>query len=509
MLKLDRIAAIRDYASMGKSESEIARLLGVDRKTVRKYVRKESFSQTLDDYVHRSRGSKLDPYKDEIRRLLEKEATGKLFRKQRWTARRMHEYLWKEQGHEDIRDSYQLVQRYMRQLRMERPQGYAGKGTLPLEWHPGEAQADFGEADFIAADGSVRRLKYFLLVFPYSNRLLCTVMPGENCECVCQSLSDIFGFLGGVPWRIVFDNATGIGRRIGKAMRESEEFTRFRLHHGFLAQYTNPRSGWEKGSVENGVKCVRQHLFVPPLMIAGDIERFNREVMLPRSFAFRADDVHYRKGIRVCELFEEDRAALKEPNRERFMLGRVEHRSLNGNGGFSMDGDHWYFVSPQAAGSQVMVRRTCWEVEVYDLKGKLIKSFERVYGSGRSERYDLEAMLRGLSVKAGGWANSVVREEMVDGPLKEHLDSCDDKEELRGKLRCLSRAADRFGFADACYAAGSLTAKGHFPSASDIEVMCQRLQTFPSLRSENPTGVSLSVFDQCLPLAGEEAACRT
>lgn len=68
MLKLDRIAAIRDYASIGKSESETARLLGVDRKTVRKYVRKESFSQTLDDNVHRSLGSKLDPYKDEIRR---------------------------------------------------------------------------------------------------------------------------------------------------------------------------------------------------------------------------------------------------------------------------------------------------------------------------------------------------------------------------------------------------------------------------------------------------------
>lgn len=510
MLGLEKIAAIKDQASMGKSVSEIARALGVDRKTVRKYVEKEDFNHTVEDEVRKQRGSKLDPYKDEIRGLLHEQSQGNLFNKQRWTAKRMHEYLWKDKGHEDLKDSYQLVQRYMQKLRKECPQGYIARGTLPLEWHPGEAQADFGEADFVTPDGSLRRLKYFVLVFPYSNRLLCTVMPGENCECVCQSLSYIFDFLGGVPWRIVFDNATGIGKRVGKAMRESEEFTRFRLHHGFLAEYTNPYSGWEKGSVENGVKCVRQHLFVPPMMIADDLDQFNREVMLPLSFSFRADEVHYRKGLLISELFKEDQAALREPNRGAFMLGRIDHRELNGKGGFSMDGDHWYFVGPQAAGSQVMVRRTCWAVEVYDPEGNPVKRFQRVYGDGHSERYDLEAMLRGLSAKAGAWRNSVVRDEMEDGPLKSHLDSLRDKDELRDSLRCLSSAADRFGFADAIYAANSLIGKGHFPSSADIEVLCRRLQSFPSLCPDNPTGVSLSIFDGLLPCAGEEAVtCRT
>ena len=51
----------------------------------------------------------------------------------------------------------------------------------------GEAQADFGEADFYVM-GVRRRLSYFVLTFPYSNVGLAQVFPGENAECVCQAL---------------------------------------------------------------------------------------------------------------------------------------------------------------------------------------------------------------------------------------------------------------------------------------------------------------------------------
>ena len=505
MLKMAKIEAIHDLHSRGCSMTKIAETVGVDRKTVKKYLEKEDFNRTVEDEAKAERKSKLDPYKPLIRELLEQQAEGKLFRKQRWTAKRMHEYLWKDLGHAELEKSYLTVLRYMKQLRAERAQGYAGKGTLPLEWHPGEAQADFGEADFVAKDGSLRRLKYFVLVFPYSNRLLCALMPGENCECVCQSLQYVFSFLGGVPWRIVFDNATGIGQRLGQEMRESTEFTRFRLHYGFIATYTNPCSGWEKGSVENGVKCVREHLFVPPMMIADDLDAFNREVMLPLSFSFRAAEPHYRKGRTVGELFEDDREALKDLNPRPFTLGRIDRRGLNQKGGFRIDGDHWYYVGPQGAGAQVLVHRTDWEVRVHDTKGKLLKSFERVYGPGRTERYDLEAMLRGLSVKAGGWANSVVREEMEDGPLKSYLDSCEGKEDLRAGLRLVSDAAKRFGLAETCYAMDRLLPRGHLPTADDIGVYCRRMMEFPPDASENATGVDLLIYDACMPGACKAA----
>lgn len=70
-------------------------------------------------------------------------------------------------------------------------------GYDELVWHPGEAQ-DFGEADFRIA-GKLERLKYLVVSFPASNMAFAQIFRGENSECVCQGLRDIFEYLGGVP----------------------------------------------------------------------------------------------------------------------------------------------------------------------------------------------------------------------------------------------------------------------------------------------------------------------
>ncbi len=46
-------------------------------------------------------------------------------------------------------------------------------------------------------------MRHFVLDFPYSNVGPSQLMPGENAECACQALRDIFEWLGGVPPRIV------------------------------------------------------------------------------------------------------------------------------------------------------------------------------------------------------------------------------------------------------------------------------------------------------------------
>ena len=90
--------------------------------------------------------------------------------------------------------------------------------------------------------------------FPYSNNGYSQVFDGETVECICQGLQDIFEFIGGVPPLLIFDNATGVGRRIGDAIHESELFSRFRAHYHFRVRFCNPYSGWEKGNVERKVE---------------------------------------------------------------------------------------------------------------------------------------------------------------------------------------------------------------------------------------------------------------
>ena len=83
---------------------------------------------------------------------------------------------------------------------------------MDLVWHPGEAQADFGEVDVLLR-GVVQRMHHFVPGFPYSNVGLVRSVPDGNAECTCLASRNLFEWLGGVPERIVFDNAAGVGHK--------------------------------------------------------------------------------------------------------------------------------------------------------------------------------------------------------------------------------------------------------------------------------------------------------
>lgn len=247
MMQMSQIENIRNLRSEGSTVAEIKKLTRLDRKTIDKYLAKTDFNVTVLDEAFTPAGSKLDQYKEVIDKLLEKEGT--YYHKQHYTAVRMHSYLYETLGYKDLEHSYHLIRKYMKTSRNNRRREYGAPGTLKLVWHAGESQCDFGEADFYEPDGSLVRRKYLVISFPNSNKGVYEILPGENGECVCQGLSDFFMFIGGVPTTIVFDNATGIAKRICNIVQQSELFTRFRLHHSFIARFANVASGWEKGNV--------------------------------------------------------------------------------------------------------------------------------------------------------------------------------------------------------------------------------------------------------------------
>lgn len=495
MLKMEQIEAIRRM-SQSESISTIARTLGIDWKTAQKYADKDDFNEAVEEKV-KERRSKLDPYKPIIDELLEKEEQQNIPRKQRFTAKRMHSYLVETCGIEELRNSYITVSRYFKARRIEKRRNYYTPGTMPLVWHPGEAQGDFGEALF-RVNGEERMMHYFVMTFPNSNRRIALVMPGENCECVCTALQEIFTFIGGVPSRIVFDNATGIGRRVQKILEMNEGFSRFRLHYRFNTTFANPRSGWEKGSVENAVGTIRRNLFVPVRMITGSIAEYNRTVMMRDSFEFEADEIHYRKG-RVQSLIwqEEDKEALHALPEKSFIVHRIDSMTTSKTGSLVLDSKHVYNLGPLHPRQAVLVEKTAFNVSFYTRDGAFIKTFDRLYGEDPQEVYDIEQLLAALVRKTGAWHNSYVREHMEDGPLKEWLDSRDSSQ-LRSNLSILSSASGVFGFADTCLAASRLVMKGHFPSLEDLESYCSRLRECDESFSLNTTGVSLSMYDRLL-----------
>ena len=495
MLKVSQLESIREQWSDGKCYNEIAKALSIDHKTVKKYVEMDDFSPK--PYVPIPRGSKLDPYKPEIDRMLQEERSW--FHKQRHTAKRIREILIANHPEDKEVFSYTLVQRYVGEQRrkMKRENATSG-GTSPLSWHPGEAQADFGECDAIV-DGAMARVKYLNLSFPYSNRVFTVYSEGENCECVCSCLQQIFAFIGKVPARIVFDNATGIGQRIFGMMKETELFVRFRLHYGFRSAFTNVRAGWEKGNVENSIGAVRRNMMVPPMTVTRPFSAFNEKEMLPRSSEFRAEDIHYRKGEAIGTLFMEDLASMEDMNSNEFRVERYDYVTASMTGSVRLEGRHEYCLGPACSGARLMVGRTHDRVNFYTLEFRLIKSFDRLYGSETTVSYDLEAILKGLAGKPNSWMNSPVRDAMEDSNFRRYLDSCDAKER-RSILIAFNRNVEEFGFANTCLAASTLSKDGRIPTKEDLASFSRRLSTFALDESSNPTGVDLCRFDALLGL---------
>lgn len=181
----------------GYNISEIAESLHVDRKTVRKYVDQEDFSEPFPEPP--SRRSELDPFKSTIQGWLEDDARVRY--KQRHTAERVYQRLQEEYG-DRLTCSYSTVQRYIKQLRAARPARQTG--TLELEWPPGTAQVDFGTADAYgqAGDSHPITVKYLVASFPFSNAALLQYFPGETAECVTEGLQAIWQRIGGVPARM-------------------------------------------------------------------------------------------------------------------------------------------------------------------------------------------------------------------------------------------------------------------------------------------------------------------
>ena len=140
MTTMDQIHRIRMlYYEQGKTLADIASIMHLDWRTVRKYVDMEDFNSSPPapekEVPHES---KLDPFKPLIDEWLT--ADKKAPRKQRHTARKVHKRLQKEA--DGYNCSYRLTAEYVAAKKKELLLGQK-TGYLPLIHAPGEAQADF------------------------------------------------------------------------------------------------------------------------------------------------------------------------------------------------------------------------------------------------------------------------------------------------------------------------------------------------------------------------------
>jgi transposase len=442
---MDQIHHIREmYFQQDKSISEIASETGLNRKTISKYVDMEDFNCPPPTPASvETHESKLDPFRHLIDEWLQADKLAP--RKQRHTAKRVFKRLQEEA--KGFNCSYRLVALYVAQkkkeLRLKKKEGY-----LPLNHHPGEAQADFGFADFYENGKLHHEAKYLVLSFPYSNGGFLQLNYGENVECLLEGLVAMFEHIGGVPSEIWFDNTRTIVTGVikGGGRNVTERFQRFCEHYRIKPVFMNPDAGWEKGNVENKVGYLRRNELVP-------VPRFNSLVeenkYLLRRCEIDMQREHYDDDDDrfISELFQEDKARLLPLPSVPFDTALYTTATTDKYGKFTLDsGKHRYSASPSFCETCVNLKITSSDVIVMDKDMHKVVRHKRLYGN-EHERMDWLPYLTYIAKKPRSLRNSGIY-DMMPQTMQIYMDNCETKE--RGRvLKVLAELTERTGFTSA------------------------------------------------------------
>lgn len=256
-----------------------------------------------------------------------------------------------------------------------------------------------------------------------------------------RGLQSIFEYIGGIPRRLVFDNATGVGRKVCNAVRTTKLFGAFGAHHGFEFTFCNPAAGNEKGNVESKVGAIRRALFVPLPRVA-DIDIYNRRLL--QRCANPSEKDHCKKGEPESQLFAQDRLALMGLPSARFDVVRYERHRADKYGKITLGGNHRYSSDPTYARRELIVGIKATKILLYDNAGTFINEHERAYGKAPSDSTEPARQLALLCDKPGGWRNSQVR-RCLSEDLRSYMDA-QDKELLKPLLRFMRDESATTGY---------------------------------------------------------------
>lgn len=469
---------IRSLDSQGVSGREIAKRLGVSRESVAKYAGDLDYSPAPPVPKTRPGGTVLTGFEQIIDQWLSEDA--RRHRKQRHTAKRVFDRLVEEHSYPA---TYSPVQRYVKKWKARNRQD--GEGFTELVWPAGTAQVDFGQAEAIIA-GIRQVLHVFVVTFPFSNMRFAQAYLGETAECVAHGLRTVFEHMGAAPRHLVFDNATGIGRRTGTKVIETKLFSAFKLHYRSQSRYCNPYSGHEKGNVENAVGFLRRNLMVPEPE-AATLEALN-EVLLAKCVQV-GTATHWRKGLPINELFAHDIAASLELPGVGFDPVRYESRKADKSGNILVEGNT-YAAGPSFHGRTLTVGLRHDVIEILDEHADPILSFPRAFGHQTETIFEPTTLLPLLIAKPGAWGHSPLR-PLVTDPVRDWLDQA-TATERRQLLNAVSAAAGSAGFDSAVQAADTLIVRGDRPDMAAVGMLARRLAHGTEPAAAN---VDLSVYD--------------
>jgi len=288
VIKQNQWCAVRTLFEQGLNKSAIARQLGLDLKTVRKWIKQPFQPQ------HRKRTRALDQYAA----FLQARAPEVGFNAA---------VLLREVQALGYQGSYPILLRYIRPWRQAAQASI--EPTPRFETEPGQqAQVDWGSTN-VVFDAGIKRVHLFICVLGYSRRLFVKAYFNERLDALLDGHAAAFAHFGGRTRSILYDNPRTIvldkdeqtGTIVWNAtFKDRMDFYGLELK---LCRYYRAQT---KGKVESGVKYVKRNA------LAGrrfrDLEHLN-QWLLQWCITIADQRLHGTTGERPADRFARNEAA--------------------------------------------------------------------------------------------------------------------------------------------------------------------------------------------------------
>ena len=356
MISYEQYCRIRQLKEEGLGPRQIGKKLELDTRTVRKWMAKPFFQQRLPGL----RPSKLDPYKEEIVRMLERHpfSAVQVFQKIR------------EQGFDG---GYTIVKEYVRKVRPRRQPAY-----LSLSFAPGEcAQVDWGSYKSIAVENTTRRLSFFVMVLCHCRMMYVEFTVSQTMEHFLGCHQRAFEFFGGVPQKVMVDNLkSAILKRItGQDPVFNPRYLDFAGHYGFRIVPCGVGKGNEKGRVENAVGYIKKNFLAG--LEADDFKNINPAA---RHWLDTVANVriHGATRKRPVDLFPEEFSALSPLPAFSYDTGTVHQVRASKQFRVTLDTNR-YSVPAEYAGTRLTMKACSDRICIYH-DNTLVARHTRSYG---------------------------------------------------------------------------------------------------------------------------------
>ena len=394
---MDMIGRIRRLHSRSKkSEREIARLTGLSRNTVAKWLHEAI--ETAPKY-HRSKATtKLASFHEMLTLALKADAHRPAH------ARRTAKALFSEIKAAGYTGCYSRVTDFIREWRASEGRSSAKNAFVPLTFALGEAfQFDWSEEGLVVG-GIYYRMQVSHMKLCASRAFWLVAYPSQGHEMLFDAHTRSFAALGGIARRGIYDNMkTAVDKvRKGKGRVVNARFAVMCAHYLFDADFCNVASGWEKGVVEKNVQDSRRRIWIE----AGK-QRFGSFAELNAWLGARCralwDEVRHPEHdqFSVAEMLEHERAELM-PMTAPFD-GYVENPSRVSSTCLVAVARNRYSVPCELAGQMVSTRLYPGEIVV--VAGDAVVARHERLTSKALTRYDWQHYVPLIQRKPGALRN--------------------------------------------------------------------------------------------------------